>query len=515
MNEFFGDFELHRDRRELRRAGEIVPTEPQVFDLLCLLIDNRDRVVTRAEISASIWQNKVVSDSAISSRIKSLRQVLDDSGKTQRYIRTVHGSGFRFVADLATRDTSGAESSLQKAAGEHPVIAVLPFSNLSGDPEQEYFSDAISQDIITHLGKHRWLGVIARNTTFGYKGKAVDIRQLSSELGASYVVEGTVRRAGNRIRVTAELVDAASGRQLWSGKYDRELEDIFELQDVITTRIAAQLEPEIGYAERQRVTRSGHANLKAWDCYHLGVAHFFKFTAADNRKAQEYLAKSRQLDPLFGEAHAWWAYAVVLGMVYWDTEPSQKNLDEALAATNQALEIDDRNAVFYALKARVQLARKEYEAAISENEIAIGLNPTLAAAHCGLADSLAYAGRYEEAIPRFELSVELSPNDPQRWAFLTYGALALIFKGDFEGALRWTERASEIPNCQYWTWAHQAVALAYLDRRGAMERAVEHLLRACPNFSLSFAEQKLFYLSRGEQLDRYMRGLAMTGVPRG
>jgi tetratricopeptide (TPR) repeat protein len=308
-------------------------------------------------------------------------------------------------------------------------------------------------------------------------------------------------------------VDAASGVQKWAERYDREIEDIFAVQDEITTIMVARLEPEIGIAERQRIARAPRTNLRAWDAFHLGVWHFFKFTAADNLEAQRLLQLSRVLDPVFGEAHAWWAYAAVLGMVYWDTQPSAVLLDEALAATQRALEIDDQNAVFYALKARVQLARGEYDSARRENELAIGLNPTLAAAHCGLADTLAYAGRYDEAIDRFELAIQMSPNDPQRWAFLTYGALTLIFKRDFAAAIAWADRAREIPNCQYWTLAHKAVALAYLGRDAEAQAAVQATLRECPGFSVAFAREKLFYLKSREQLEMYLAGLERAGAP--
>jgi tetratricopeptide (TPR) repeat protein len=199
-------------------------------------------------------------------------------------------------------------------------------------------------------------------------------------------------------------------------------------------------------------------------------------------------------------------------MVYWDTEPSALLLDQALAAAQRALERDDQNAVFYALKARVQLARCEYQSAIAQNEVAIGLNPTLATAHCGLGDSLAYEGRYDEAIGRFEKAIQLSPNDPQRWAFLTYGALALIFKGDFEAALKWAERASVIPNCQYWTTAHRAVALAHLGRIEEARKMVRRLLTENPGFSTAFARRKLFYLKRPEQLKLYIDGLVLAGL---
>jgi tetratricopeptide (TPR) repeat protein len=312
--------------------------------------------------------------------------------------------------------------------------------------------------------------------------------------------------------VSVQLTDAATGTSKWAERYDRDVKDVFAVQDDITETIVARLEPEIGLAERRKVSRNVPRDLHAWEAFHLGLAEFFNFTADGNEEAQRLLQRSREMDPGFGEAHAWWAYAVILGMVYWDTEPEPGLLDGALAATRRALEIDDQNAVFHALKARVQLARCEYAEAIAANEAAIALNPTLATAYCGLADSLAYEGRYDEALQRFERALQLSTNDPQRWAFLSYGALALIFKGDFDAAVRWADRASVIANCQYWTTAHKAVALAHLGRMKEARQAAGKLLEQKPGFSMAFAKRKLFYLKRPEQLRVYLDGLDKAGV---
>jgi TolB-like protein/Tfp pilus assembly protein PilF len=402
-----------------------------------------------------------------------------------------------------------------KGVSSKPSIAVLPFDNMSGDPEQAYFSDGLTEDIITALSKHRWMDVVARNTTFAYKGRSPDIRKLAVELGADYVVEGSVRRAGQRIRVTAQLIDTGTGSHVWAERYDRKLEDIFDLQDEITGTIVGRVEPEIGTAIRQKVQRAPRRDLHAWDSYHLGIANFYKFTAEGNREAQRLLQRSRELDPDFAEAHGWWAYATILGMVYWDTEPEPALMDEALAAARAAVALDNQNALLHMLMARVQLARRNYRSALTENETAVRMNPTLAPAYCGLGDSLAYEGRYDEAIAQFEKAVEMSPNHPQLWAFLSYGSLAFLFKHDFEQALDWAERAADIPNCQYWATAHAAVALAYLDRPDAARRMVERLLAEQPAFSRVFAEKKLFYLKRPEQLQLYLDGLDKAGVPAG
>lgn len=526
----FGEFTLDTERFELSRAGEAIPAEPQVIELLALLVAQGHRMVSKEEINETVWRGRVVSEAALSSRIKMLRHLLGDDGQSQRLIRTIHKKGFRFVGDVRRLDDAPvppavappsvaselpqANAPNNSAAGtERAAVAVLPFVNLSGEPGQEYFSDGITTDIIARLSRYRWLVVVARNTSFGYKGRAVDVRELRKELGVDYVVEGSVQRAGDRVRIGAQLIDARTGHTRWSERYDRDLADIFALQDQITETVVARLEPEIGFAERNRVIQSRPANLQAWDCYHLGMHHLFRFTGADNLEAQRLLHRSSELDPLLGEAHAWWAYAVVLGMVYWDTEPTREGLDAALAACDRALSIDPRNATFLALRARVRLARCDYDMAIADNEGAIELNPTFAAAHCGLGDSLAYERRYGEAIERFRKAIELSPNDPQLWAFLTYGALALIFMGEHAEALRWADRASGLPNCQYWTTAHRAVALAGLGRTDEARRAAQRLLQQQPQFTCDWARRKLFYLKDPEQIEGYLRGLAQAGVP--
>jgi TolB-like protein/Flp pilus assembly protein TadD len=396
---------------------------------------------------------------------------------------------------------------------QRPVVAVLPFDNISGDAEQEYFADGMTEDVITLLSKYRWLQVIARNTTFGYKGKSPDIRLLAKELGADYVVEGSVRRSEKRLRISAQLIDTTSGAHIWAERYDRDIADIFDLQDEITSKIVARAEPELGFAERHRVDHMPRTNLQAWDCYHLGMAHFFKFTAKDNLEAQRLFKRSFELDDKFGEAHAWWAYSVILGMVYWDTVPDETLRNEALEATQRALSLDNQNAVFYMISGRTALACGDYAASLVGTEEAINLNPTFAAAYCAIGDALAYQGRFEEAFPNFEKAIDLSPNDPQLWAFLTYGALACILNGDYERALSWTKRASILPNHQYWTTAHMAVALAYLGRDREAKTTVSQLLALKPEFSVEFARHKLFYLTRPEQVSLYLEGLRKAGFP--
>lgn len=512
----FHDFLLDTECFELLSNSQPLHLEPQVIELLALLVENRHRLVTKEEIHQSIWSGKVVSESALSSRMKTLRQVLGDSGKQQRFIRTVHGKGFRFIAAVTEDNNQGPTPTPTELTEKHyarPSVIVLPFDNLSNEPDQEYFSDGISADIIMLLSKHRWLNICARNTSFGYKGMPVDMARLGRELGVDYAIEGSVQIVAGRVRITVQLIDIAGGASKWSERFERALTDLFSLQDEITTRIVGRLEPEIGFAERRRVVQGRTTDLQAWDCFHLGIYHFFKFTAADNELAQQRFRQSIELDNQFGDAYAWWAYAVVLGMVYWSTRPDQPLLQQALDACNTALSIDAQNATYYALRGRVQLARREYPSAVQDNQIAISLNPSYAAAYCGLGDSLAYDGHYAEAIGYFDRAVALSPRDPQAWAFLTYGALAFIFMEDYEKALELTDQALGIPNCQYWTLAHRVVIFAYLRQERKMRDALQRLLTINPEFSMAFAREKLFYLTLKTQKEHYLNGLRAAGVP--
>ena len=525
----FDQYTFDTDRLELRCGEEPIDLEPQVFSVLLCLIRNREHVVSKDALIEAVWDGRIVSDSTLNSRINSVRRAVGDDGKAQAIVRTFPRRGFRFIAQVveevgqppepmpSSHEPQNSHTEEEEAgASAHsgkPSIAVLPFENMSSDPEQEYFSKGITEDIIAAFSKHRWLAVTARDTSNAYKGKHLDVRRMADELGVNYVVEGSVRRSGNRIRVTAQLIDTDTGNHLWSERYDRELEDIFDVQDEITETIAARVEPEVGVAEQERVARGPRRNLRAWDYYHLGIKHYFKFTAEDVLEAQRLLQLSREFDPDFGEAHSWWAYAIIQGMVYWDTEPSPELLNEALAATSRALELDDQNAIFYVLKARVQLAMGEYASALTASETAVRLNPALASAYCGYGHALAFEGHYDEAVEKMKKTIALSPYDPFRWAALSYGALALIFKQDFETALSWAERAREIPNCPYVPAAHKTVALAYLDRQAETRQSVEKLLAEKPEFTISFAERKLFYIKRTDQMKLYLDGLRKAGVP--
>ena len=515
----FDEFELDTALFELRKSGERIPVEPQVFDLLVFLARNNERTVTKEEIFAAIWGDRIVSDAALSSQIKAARRALGDDGASQRMISTVHGRGFRFVIPVENavpipteKDDENRGNDALAAIAKRPSIAVLPFANLNRDPDEDYFADGISEDITTALSKNRWLTVIARNPAFAFRNSKDSIRTIGEKLNADYVVTGSVRKAGTRFRITAQVVDADTEHSVWSERFDRNTADIFDLQDDISELVAARIEAELGLTEQRKAERRPRKNLGAWDLYQLGVAEFYKFTQESNLKSQDLLRQSIALDPEFAGAHSRLAYAIVLSMVYFDAAPDDALMNEALAAARRAIELDDEDANSYFTVGRVHLARREYDLAIDALEHALELNPCLAVAYCGLGDSLAYEGRLDEAIEQFEIAIKLSPHDPFRWAFYSYRSLAHLFRGEFEDAVAWARKAVRIPNAQYWARAHLVAALGHLGDQTQAGSAVRDLLQTKPGFSLDFARERLFYLKRSDQLETYLDGLRKAGV---
>jgi TolB-like protein/class 3 adenylate cyclase/Flp pilus assembly protein TadD len=515
----FGAYELDTALFELRKARVPVAVEPQVFDLIAYLARNNERTVTKEDIFAEIWSDRIVSDAALSSQIKSARKVLGDDGSSQHTIRTVHGRGFRFVAPVESVQQESApepeqdlESKTLEAIAKKPSVAVLPMANLNDDPSQDYFADGITEDITTALSKNHWLTVVARNSAFAFRNSMDGIKTVGEKLGANYIVTGSVRKAGTRVRITVQVVDAVTEISVWSERFDRDMVDIFELQDDITETVTARIESELGLSEQRKAERRPRKNRGAWDLYQLGVAEFYKFTREANLKSQDLLRQCLELDPDLASAHSRLAYAIVLSMVYFDAAPEPARMDEALEAAKRSIELDSQDANGYFTIGRVHLARREYDLALDALKTAVELNPCLAVTYCGLGDSLAYEGRLDEAIEQFDIAIRLSPHDPFRWAFYSYRSLAHLFRGEFEDAAAWARKSVQIPNAQYWASAHLVAALGHLGDREQAESAVAELKRTKPEFSLDFAREHLFYLKREDQLSTYISGLEKAGV---
>ena len=510
----FRDFQLDPCRFELRRDGEVVPVEPQVFDLLVFLARNHQRTVTKDEIFGEIWRDRIVSDAALSSQIKAARRAVGDDGAAQHTIATVHGRGFRFVAPISTgTDDARVSGKVETEAGSRkPCIAVLPFTNPNQDPGENVFADGITEDIITALSRNRWMAVVARSPAFAFRNSTEGIRSIGEKLNADYLVTGSLRRAGTRFRITVQVVDADTEQSVWSERFDRDQGDIFELQDEISQLVAGRLETELGLAEQKKAARRPRKNAGAWELYQVASGEFYRFSPESNARAQDLLIAVIEQDPEFASAHSRLAYAIVLSMIYFDAPLDASKMDEALSHALRAVELDDQDGNAYFTLGRVRLARKEYDLAIDALEHALELNPCLAVSYCGLGDSLAYEGRLDEAIQCFDVAIRLSPHDPFRWAFYSYRALAHLFRREFRDAATWARKSMQIPNAQYWARAHLVAALGHIGDPGEIGPAVSDLLRVKPEFTIDFAKDRLFYLRRPEQIELYLEGLRKASI---
>jgi len=396
---------------------------------------------------------------------------------------------------------------------DKPSIAVLPFDNMSGDPEQEYFSDGITEDLITALSKVRWFFVIARNSTFSYKGQAVEVRQIARELGVRYVIEGSIRRVGNRVRISSQLIDATTGRHVWAENYDREIEDIFELQDEMTQTIVAAVEPELGAFERDRAARKPPESLDAWETYQRGLWHMWSFTEKDNAEALRLLRRARELDPNFAAAYAYEGYSHFLNVILGYTEAPGESIAAALAAAKKAVTLDDKDPAAYLTLGRVHMMRGEHDTSIAELEMSLRLNPSFAPAYFALGFALALAGRIDEALGALDKAIRLNPRDPLIWAIKAIRSLTYSLLHQYEAAAEWARQSIREPRAaSYWPYAALASALGNLGQFEDARTAVDEALRQKPDLSLSYLEKALPTKQPGG-LRPYLDGLRKAGLP--
>ncbi len=398
------------------------------------------------------------------------------------------------------------------ALPDKPSIAVLPFDNMSGDPEQEYFSDGITEDIITALSKFRWFFVIARNSSFTYRGKAVDVKQVARELGVRYVLEGSVRKAGSRVRISAQLIDAATGNHVWAERYDRELADIFEVQDEMTATIVGAIEPELGGAERARAKRKPPDNLDAWDRYQRGLWHLWRFTREDTDEAERLFQSAIDLDPGFGPAYAGLAFLLIFNVVYGWTDTPEQTLGRALRAGQLAVSTDDKDPFARFALGRVLTMQGDFGAAIAEEEKAIDLNPNLALAYYGLGFALVWSGRAREALPHFHKAIRQSPHDPALWSFETMTGLAHIHLGEYEKAVEWLRKGARHPNSGFWANLNLAVAFVEQEEWDKARAAMDAALGLQPDLSVTAVAAILGSL-RPDLKDRHLDALRKAGLP--
>ena len=366
-----------------------------------------------------------------------------------------------------------------------PSIAVLPFANLSGDPEQEYFADGIAEDIITALSRIRQFFVIARNTTFTYKGKAVDVQAVARELGVRYVLEGSVRKSADRVRITAQLIDGVSGSHVWAERYDRELSDIFAVQDEITQTVVGTIEPELGRAEQDRARRKPPGSLDAWDLYQQGLWHIWRLTREENTEARRLFRRAIEVDPDFCAAYAYLVFALFEVVILGYAEDRGAAIDEMFSLARTALAIDDHDALAHWAMAGAYAVRNDSRSAIDSLQRAIELNPSFARAHERLADAYNLSGQPEAAIRCIETAIRLSPNDPHMWATMMVRALAALRLGNLEAAEHWARRSTRQAARAPMTYVVLLACLGHLDRISEAKEVRDELVEAFPDYDIA------------------------------
>jgi TolB-like protein len=510
----FDDFELDTDKFELRCGGNVRHVEPLVFDLICFLFRHAGRVVGRDEIMDHVWSGRVVSDATVSSCIKSARRALDDSGDSQSYIRTVRGRGFQFVVtesagqQVADRPPAGAASdggdhSHGKTAPEKPILAVLPFNNLSAGIE-EYFSDGLTEDIITNLSRFRELLVIASTSTFHFKGRPVERSEVRDELRADYIVQGSVRRAAGRVRITVQLVDAVSGVHVWADRYDREMEDIFAVQDELTRTIAATLGVKIQDAALQRALKKSPAELDAYDSVLRARRYTSLLSAAMHAEARDLLEAAVAKDPTYADAHVLLAN-VYLAEYRFDTNPRPDPIGRALRMAQTATALDPQNAYAHCWLAVVHFFLRENDKFEAEAQRALSLNPNDPEILADIGHFLAFMGEFERGIELSRQAQLLNPLHPgwYHFSFCRYH----YDKRSYQEALADVQRAS-MPDF-YWTHLLSAASLGQLGKPEA-RASVDRIFQLKPKFSAAAELEK--WNAAPRDFDHLMEGLRKAGL---
>lgn len=464
----FDDFELDADRIELRREGGGISIEPQVFALLLLLVENRERMISKDEIIEKIWDGRIVSESAITSRVKSARKALGDDGKRQTYIKTVHGKGFRFAADakplgakrtkITAVDDAGSDRGLTGApadtqASTKPSIAVLPFRLIGVAGPHSAIADALPDELIFELSRLRWLFVIARGSSFRFRGGDPDMGEIGAALGVRYCLSGMVEVAGTRITVTVSLADTSDGGVIWGERYVATIDDIYDIRGQIVASIVTSLEAQISVHEAQRARLLGPENLDAWSAYHIGLQHLHRFNAHDNDAATAMFERAIELSPDFARAHAG------LSSTHFQNAFLQYKDDLTAARltarrhAERGLELDPLDPFANFAMGRVHWVENDIDGGIGWLDRAINQSPNYAQGIYarGWADTV--AGRGETGRENVDLALALSPLDPFRYAMLGVRAFTLFASGDDEGAARWGDEAARTPG------AHVMIAM--------------------------------------------------------
>ena len=519
---FFNGYAFDTDRRELRHHETLVPLTPQVFDLLDYLLRNRERVVSKDELVASIWHGRAVTDSALTTRINAVRAAVGDSGKSQQVIRTLPRKGFRFVADVREGETArlrgddaAVPASPALALPEKPSVAVLPLENLPHDPDQENISDGITEDIITELSRFSELFVIARNSSFQYKGKMIDVRRIGRELGVRYVLQGSFRRHDGRVRIAAQLVDALTGAHRWAERYDRELADVFALQDELARAIATTLVAHVNKAEAERALLKPPASWQAYEYFVRGAdilaGYWSTVKVADLYESRRLLEQSLAIDPSYARAYASLSTTWIIA---WRNRLDKDHLnpaalDEAHRMANKAVQLNANLPQGHASLGVVLAWKRQHDAGVAEFEKAVALNPNFT--DWRMAIALVYAGQSERAVEVLKSHMRLDPFYvplAPHWLGLAHYTL-----GQYPAALAaLSECALRAPN---YGAVHLWLAATHA-RMGQMEAAraeAGKVLALDPGFTIERVAKSTIAFRHKEAEEDCFEAMRLAGLP--
>lgn len=506
----FGPFRLDGRKRSLSRDGNTVSIGGRAFDILSVLAEAAGETVGKAALLDQVWPGVIVEENNLQVHISALRKALGED-----WIVTVPGRGYRLVVPVpdprsTQRARTGSGEASASAPTDRPSVAVLPFANLSGNPDEEYFSEGLADDIITALARSRSLLVIARNSSFVYKGRSIEVKQIAAELGVRYVVEGSVRRAAGRIRVNVQLIDTESGTHIWAERYDRDLADVFAVQDEITGALTSAINPAVAEAELRRALRKPPENLGAWEAYQRGLWHARKATADDNRQALEFFRRAAELDPTFASPHAMLAYCYGWGFASGGLVPVQDISKVAEQAARRAIELDPDDTTALAALSWLAVCDGRPADGLEQAERAIAVAPNDAVAWEAKARVLQFSSRPREALVAYQAALRLSPVGPSTWIMLTGMVISHYFAGDYHATVDAAQRAIRnhplVPRSYRWL----AAALGQLGQQDAARTALGKAIELSP-------EQFDFYVQsrppwfRPEDHEHMLAGLRKAG----
>lgn len=533
MRYIFESYAFDTDRRELHRGADLVSVGPQVFDVLDYLISNRDRVVSKDELIKAIWNGRVVSEAALTTRMNAVRNAVGDSGQEQRLIKTLPRKGFRFVGQVMEAQMAGSiapESNSAESPRPAPAqpdnmpiamsspprlsIVVLPFTNLGGGLEQDHFVDGITESLTTDLSRIAGSFVIARNTAFTFKGKAIDVRKLGTELNVRYVLEGSVQRGGNRLRINVQLIDAETSNHLWAERFDKPITDLFDMQDEIVSRLANTLDAQLVEAEARRAERSLHPD--AMDLYFQGRAHVNKGISPEYMaQASSFFDRTLALDPGNIEAMVSLAQVnIAIGASFF-TNDRTSYLQAAEKGLIRALNMAPQHARAHMLLGTVQNLTDRVAQGIAECERALTLDRNLADAHAMIGSAKVYIGRGEETEGHINEALRLSPRDTFTFRWLYFCAFAQLQLGSVNEAITVFRRSIEANRTFPLAHFYLAAALALVDELDQARAAAQAGLALEPTFTIrrfrlnASSKHPVFLLNR----QRLCEAMAMAGVP--